>query len=758
MFLIILNYSLTILINFYLVWDSTSQIYQYNTCNILGTHNSEFHQVYEWNRTWGDHVNQYGISFGVAVYDNNSIYITGDAYAGNIGYAIFDVLLVKYDSIGNQIWNRTCKISESQTGSCILVDANNDVYIAGANYTQPPSSKMDILVVKYDSAGNNIWNRTWDWGGDDWGGDIVMDTNNFIYVGGVTSNDLLLLKYDSAGNYIWNRTWGGSNNEEGYGVAVDNDNYIYITGQTYSFGSGSADAVLVKYDSAGNQIWNKTWGGVDPDVSYDVAIDDLNNIYITGKTNSYGGGHDILLAKFDSSGNQIWNKTWGLAPGTDTDVAYGVEVDSYNYVYLTGYYHDYSVSDNEISFFIKCDSGGNMIRNQSWTANGMDSIGYDVALSNDNSVYIAGDNGGFPFIMKYGIDSDNDGLSDYQERDIYGTNPNNSDTDGDFMPDGWEVRNLLDPLNPSDSSGDSDSDGLSNLGEYNNATDPNDSDTDNDLMPDGWEVDNNLDPLEDDSPYDDDGDALSNLLEYQNGTDPNDEDTDDDGLNDYAEVTVYDTDPTNPDTDNDGYSDGAEIQAGSDPLNSNSVPFTFFEKYGIYIVIAAIAAAIIAVALISRHSIQAKKFRIFVSHAVKDFEDYRVSELARYLESQKEISHAYFCEEDLVGNIDDWMRKTVPRCQLLIFFATEKSLKSEDCIDEIKIARKNGIQIRPVLGVNLEWEDLEDLNINRELGERYDPLKFKSFCEKVYGYVLKYKEDLKKDSIEKKQNKKFQKR
>jgi hypothetical protein len=70
-------------------------------------------------------------------------------------------------------------------------------------------------------------------------------------------------------------------------------------------------------------------------------------------------------------------------------------------------------------------------------------------------------------------DTDVDGLKDYQELIIYKTNRENSDTEGDKMPDGWEVQNGLNPL-VNDASLDKDSDGYSNLQEYQGGSDPND--------------------------------------------------------------------------------------------------------------------------------------------------------------------------------------------------------------------------------------------------------------------------------------------
>lgn len=168
-------------------------------------------------------------------------------------------------------------------------------------------------------------------------------------------------------------------------------------------------------------------------------------------------------------------------------------------------------------------------------------------------------------------DPDNDRLGNLEEYQA-GTNPQNVDTDGDGMPDGWEVDNGLDPL-VDEAVADADNDGLSNLSEYQGGTDPQNSDSDNDVMPDGWEADNGLDPLIDDAVDDPDSDSLSNLEEYQAGTDPNNADSDGDGLSDGWEAGNG-LDPrvndAAEDADNDGLSNLAEYQRGTGPQNSDS--------------------------------------------------------------------------------------------------------------------------------------------------------------------------------------------
>ena len=78
-----------------------------------------------------------------------------------------------------------------------------------------------------------------------------------------------------------------------------------------------------------------------------------------------------------------------------------------------------------------------------------------------------------------------------------------------IVPDLWEYENQLD-LMFNDTAQDYDSDGLSNIFEYQLGSIANNSDTDGDAMPDGWEYNNGLDVLTNDANFDPDNDQLIN--------------------------------------------------------------------------------------------------------------------------------------------------------------------------------------------------------------------------------------------------------
>jgi outer membrane protein OmpA-like peptidoglycan-associated protein/opacity protein-like surface antigen len=162
-------------------------------------------------------------------------------------------------------------------------------------------------------------------------------------------------------------------------------------------------------------------------------------------------------------------------------------------------------------------------------------------------------------------DTDDDGLNDFEEVRTYKTNPNNPDTDSDGLKDGSEIARKTDPKNP-----DTDGDELTDGDEVNQyKTDPTKGDTDGDALSDKVEIRQyNTNPLSADS----DTDGLNDGQEInQYKTDPLKTDSDGDELTDGDEVKQYKTSPTNKDTDNDKLTDGQEVlRVKTNPLNPDT--------------------------------------------------------------------------------------------------------------------------------------------------------------------------------------------
>jgi hypothetical protein len=201
-------------------------------------------------------------------------------------------------------------------------------------------------------------------------------------------------------------------------------------------------------------------------------------------------------------------------------------------------------------------------------------------------------------------DFDMDGLNNREEF-VAGSDPNNWDSDGDGLPDGWEVEASLDPTDPADAEQDNDYFGGEEYAQYSQVdppytnydeyyrlyaidaetgeniyipTNPNNPDTDGDsiLDPDDvfpWEDgDVEGDPIVGPPdgegpgpqvpPTDSDGDGILDWNEAFIGTDPFNPDTDGDGLSDPQEIARY-LDPNDWDSDNDMLIDGVEEAGGT---------------------------------------------------------------------------------------------------------------------------------------------------------------------------------------------------
>ena len=455
----------------------------------------------DWNRTWDGPFGTKGI--GITCDDQENIYITGSK--GNEGIGLHDLCLLNYNPDGDLKWNTTWGgVTNDANGLDVTLDPSRNIYAVGdIDYYGGYSD--DLCLVKYDSSHDLKWNRTWEGvGGEQYGSCVALDNSGNIYIAGKTTSygpggyDLCLLKYNSSGFLKWNKTWGGSGDEAALDIISDYSGIIYCIGYTNSYGQGNYDLWLLKYDVNGTNLWNATWGSSGDDIGYGITLDNSGDIYCIGYTNSYGlGGDDVCILKYDSNGTLLLSKTWG---SSNNDRGYGITIDDSENIYITGYTQSYGsgiVQDGYV-YLLKLDNSLNLIWNKTW--DNAISEGRDITLDNSGNVYIIGFTKGdeiyiddILLLLRFGPDNDGDGFSDWNEKNLYFTNPYDFDSDDDLMPDGWEIINKLNPL-INDANNDTDNDNLTNLEEYIHRTDPNNHDSDNDGFFDGIEVNSGTDP------------------------------------------------------------------------------------------------------------------------------------------------------------------------------------------------------------------------------------------------------------------------
>ena len=326
-------------------------------------------------------------------YDNT--YVTGYS-ASSTCYFNSDTIvgpscfIVKYDNYGNESWvldlvkGAGPNVGEWGNIAMKMDTIHDQLLITGYFYnylrlkdTILYGSKNTIFLIKMDSDGNVLWNKTAGGSGDDQAFDITYDTIGNIYICGSNENNAtfdqttisrggFLAKYDASGNVIWvknkfrffNQYGSGSgypfteaqptriqyvNNSLVINGAANHDTLVFDTVkfiQNYGFGS----SYLASYSLTGNLNWVDLAGGPGGTCGSAIAIDKSNNIYITGVYSTTGifgndtlkqpgGTGDCFLAKYDINGNLKWvTNTNSAAMG----IALSSSLDSS--IYLGGFF------------------------------------------------------------------------------------------------------------------------------------------------------------------------------------------------------------------------------------------------------------------------------------------------------------------------------------------------------------------------------------------------------------------------------------
>lgn len=302
-----------------------------------------------------------------------------------------DAYIRKYDANGLLLWSTYYGGTLTDWGETCAMDKNGNVYVAGrtrstsgiatAGSHQPTkqgtTTTDDGYLVKFNSAGIRQWGTYYGGTNNDYPTRLDCDTAGNVFMCGYTNStsgiasggyqnsfggfdDAFLVKFNSSGTRIWGTYYGGTGQEISYGCSTAPNGDVYIAGSANAlglvaspgafqttYGGGTADAFLARFDSNGARIWGTFFGAGGNDQGNDCAVDELGYVYLSGYTTStsgitsgtvhqstYGGGtRDAFVTQFTSGGSRTWTSYFG---GSAQDETQGAEPAPGGGIYFVG--------------------------------------------------------------------------------------------------------------------------------------------------------------------------------------------------------------------------------------------------------------------------------------------------------------------------------------------------------------------------------------------------------------------------------------
>ncbi len=335
--------------------------------------------------------------------------------------------LAKLDSFGTVSWairggngsggccdDRALGMFVTPDGYSFLTGTTWSSFDIGGCTLSGGNSHDGSILTKIDPNGNCVWLKTFGadegagsgancpypiYDADDHAYDVVVDEDDFVYVAGFYSGlsadfDAFTItnptwgadcqpkgyvgKLDPNGNWLWVHNYDGIKDQRGSRdsrIAIDNFSNVYVTGGFQNTGNygplsltsqGEWDAFLFKMDKDGNWLWARNVGSNKTDRANGIAIDNHDNIYISGEyrnpmvfsganasngtdTLSHAKKRDVFVAKITTNGDWVWAKR---ARSKGTDKAYQMSVDDNMQVFLSGMCGDSMKFNNSIDLSV----------------------------------------------------------------------------------------------------------------------------------------------------------------------------------------------------------------------------------------------------------------------------------------------------------------------------------------------------------------------------------------------------------------------
>lgn len=346
-----------------------------------------------WSSFW-DGKGHYQDRTNDIVIDNiGNTYVLGTSIAN---YAERNVVLIKYDPNGQKLWETQwdSPTHEDDQGQFLEINNAGELIVVGSTSSYSGSFYNGILVLKFDTTGNLIWESVYQGINDHNNAtDVVLDNADNIYISGDSeegtsgNRDYIALKYNSAGSLQWDAFYNGSLNSVDYGngITVSNSGEVYVVGTSRETGS-TIDFTAVKFSASGTFQWSHIENGPDNDWDHgkDITIDPLGYVYATGYTEGGGSNNTTTLKLDPNNGNIIWRN---VQTSSSSDAGLQIEyspTDSSLVIggYQSGQYGDFST--------LKLDTAGNYMWRTNYSSGNTRDIFWDMCLDSLGYIYMGG--------------------------------------------------------------------------------------------------------------------------------------------------------------------------------------------------------------------------------------------------------------------------------------------------------------------------------------------------------------------------------
>lgn len=269
---------------------------------------------YSGSNTMTDEINS------MVVDDSGYVYVTG--YSNEMFGR--DITTIKYNATGGQVWKKTFNdtaANSNDEGNQILIDNQGNIYVIGYSNSTPTHDRY--FTIKYDANGVTQWERYYkpaiSPGSQSKALYAVCDTVGNIIIAGKANNldsnnyDIFLIKYGSVGDTLATYLYdgpdiGNQGTDNLIDMAIDNADNVYLLLETQK-PDYESDITLIKMPSTlADTIWTQTYDGgvLGNDAPTHMAIDNSNNIFITGYSENMFFDKDIVTIKYNSDGDELW--------------------------------------------------------------------------------------------------------------------------------------------------------------------------------------------------------------------------------------------------------------------------------------------------------------------------------------------------------------------------------------------------------------------------------------------------------------------